>query len=62
MVSAELDVVAHHDLVHPNEFNGESVDNEFYLDVDCAVDDVEDTFFGKAVVQFGVCEACKVTM
>jgi hypothetical protein len=31
-VFAELDVVAHHDQIHPNEFNREGIDNEFHLD------------------------------
>ena len=48
-VSTKLDVVAHHRCVHSNEFNGEGVDNKFHFDDDRAVDDFNDTCFGKAV-------------
>jgi hypothetical protein len=61
LVGTELDLVAHHDRIHPNEFNREGIDNEFHLDVNCTDDDINDTFFGKTVSQFGVEEACKVT-
>jgi hypothetical protein len=61
-VGAELDVVAHHDQIHPNEFNREGINNEFHLNVNCTADDIDDTFFGKTISQFGVAEACKVTM
>jgi hypothetical protein len=61
-VGAELDVVAHHDQIHPNEFNREGIDDEFHLDVNCTADDIDDTFFGKTNSQFGVEEACKVTV
>jgi hypothetical protein len=62
LVGAELDVVAHHDQIHPNEFNREGIDNEFHLDVNCTADDINDAFFGKTVSQLGVEEACKVTV
>ncbi len=62
LIGAELDVVAHHDQIHPNEFNREGIDNKFHLDVDCTADDIDDAFFGKMVSQFGVEEACKVTV
>jgi hypothetical protein len=62
LVGAELDVVAHHDQIHPNEFNREDIDNELHLNVNCTADDIDDAFFGKTVSQFGVEEACKVTV
>ena len=42
-VGAELDVVTHHGRVHPNEINGEGINNEFHFDVDRAAADVGDT-------------------
>jgi hypothetical protein len=57
LVGAELDVVAHHDQIHPNEFNREGIDNKSHLDVNCTADDIDDAFFGKTVSQFGVDEA-----
>jgi hypothetical protein len=62
LVGTELDVVAHHDQIHPNEFNREGINNKFHLDVNCTADDINDAFFGKTVSQFGVEEACKVTV
>jgi hypothetical protein len=62
LVGAELDVAAHHDQIHPNEFNREDIDKEFHLDVNCTADDIDAAFFGKMVSQFGVEEACKVTV
>ncbi len=53
-VSAELDVVTHHGRVHPNEFDGEGINDKFHFDVDRAADDVDDVCFRKAVDQFGV--------
>jgi hypothetical protein len=61
-VGAELDVVAHHDQIHPNEFNREGINNKFHLNVNCTAYDIDDTFFGKTVSQFGVEEARKVTV
>ena len=54
-VGAELDVVTHHGQVHSNEFDSEGINNEFHFGVNHAADDV-------AVDQFGVEEACKVTV
>ncbi len=54
LVGAELDVVTHHGRVHPNEFNGEGINNKFHFNVDHAADDVGDACFRKAVDQFGV--------
>ena len=48
-VGTELDVVTHHGRVHPNEFDGEGINNEFHFDVDPAADDVGDTCCRKAV-------------
>ncbi len=62
LVGAELDVVAHHDQIHPNEFARKGIDNESHLDVNCTADDINDAFFRKMVSQFGVEEACKVTV
>ena len=42
-----------------DEFNRKGINDKFHFDVDCAVDDLNDTCFGKAVEQFGVEEACK---
>jgi hypothetical protein len=52
LVGTELDVVAHHDQIHPNEFNREGINNEFYLNNNCTAADVNDAFFGKMVSQF----------
>jgi hypothetical protein len=62
LVAAELDVVAHHAQIHPNEFNREGINNKFHLNVNCTADNIDDGFFGKTVSQFGVEEACKVTV
>ena len=62
LVSAELDVVTHHGRVHPNEFDGESINNKFHFDVDRAADDAGDACCRKAIDQFGVEEACKVAV
>ncbi len=61
LVGTKLDVVAHHDQFHPNEFDRESIDNKFHLDVNCTADDINDAFFGKMVGQFGVEESRKIT-
>ncbi len=53
-VGAQLDVVAHHDQIHPNEFKRESINNEFHLNVNYTANDINDKFFGKMVSQFGV--------
>ncbi len=42
--------------------NREGIDYEFHLDVNCTADDINDAFFRKTVSQFGVEEACKVTV
>ena len=55
-------VVTHCGQVHPNEFNGEGINNKFYFDVDCTADDVGDACSKKAVDYFGVEEACKVAV
>ena len=62
LVGAELDAVSHHDRIHPNEFARKGIDNESHLDVNCTADDINDAFFRKMVSQFGVEEACKVTV
>jgi hypothetical protein len=49
-VGAELDVVAHHDQIHPNEFNREGIDNEFNLNVNCTADDINDAFWGRLLL------------
>ncbi len=61
-VGAGLDVVAHHDQIHLNDFNREGIDNKFHLNVNCTADDINEAFFRKTVSQFGVKEACKVTV
>jgi hypothetical protein len=61
-VGAELDIVPHHDRIDSNEFNREGINNKFHLNVNCTVDDIDDAFFEKTVSQFGVEEACKVTV
>jgi hypothetical protein len=53
-VGAELDVVAHHGQVHPNEFNREGIDDEFHFNIDFTADDVDDVCFRKMVDQFGI--------
>ena len=61
-VGAELDVVTHHGRVHPNEFDGEGINNEFHFNADRTADDVGDACCRKAIDQFGVEEACKVAV
>jgi hypothetical protein len=61
-VGAELDVVTHHGRVHPNEFDGESINNKFHFDVDRAADDSGVACCRKVVDQFGVEEACKIAV
>ncbi len=53
-VGTDLDAVAHHDQIYPNEFDMEGIDNESHLNVNCIADDIDDAFFGKTVGQFGV--------
>ena len=48
-VRAEFDVVTHHCTVHSDQFNGESLDNEFQFDCDCTADNLEDLVFRKTV-------------
>jgi hypothetical protein len=36
--------------------------HKFHLGVNCTADDIDDAFFGKMISQFGVEEACKVTV
>ncbi len=42
-VGAESDVVEHHGGIHANEFDRESVDDEFHFDCDGAADDLDDS-------------------
>ena len=42
-VGTKSDVVAHHGRVHANEFDRESVDNEFHFDCDGAADDLDNS-------------------
>jgi hypothetical protein len=37
-VGAELDVVAHHGRVHPNEFDREGIEDKFHFNVNCTAD------------------------
>jgi hypothetical protein len=62
LVGAELDVVAHHGQVHPNEFDREGINNEFHFNVVCTADDVDEACFRKTVDQFGIKEARKVAV
>ena len=62
MIGTELDVVAHHGQFHPNEFNGKCINNKSHLNVNCIADDFNNATFREAVGQFGVDEACKVTV
>ena len=62
LVCTKLDVVAHHDQFHPNEFNREGINNKFHFNVDRTADDVNDACFRKAVDQFRVKQACEVTV
>ena len=41
-IGTEFDVVAHHARVHPDQFDGEGVDNEFHFDLDRAAYDSSD--------------------
>jgi hypothetical protein len=62
LASAELDVVTHHGQIHPNDFDGEGINNKFHFGVDRAADDVSDACCRKVVDQFGAEEACEVTV
>ncbi len=62
LVGAELDVVAHHGQVQPNELDKEGIDNEFHFNVNCTADDVDDACFRKTVDQFGIEEAHEVAV
>jgi hypothetical protein len=42
-VGTESDVVAHHGGIHADEFNRESVDDEFHFDCDSAADDLNNS-------------------
>jgi hypothetical protein len=53
-VSAESDVVAHHSRIHPDQFNGKGVNDEFHLDCDSAANDLNDSRFWEPVNDFGV--------
>ena len=39
-ISAEFDVVAHHGGVHPNQFDGKGIDNEFHFNCDSAANEI----------------------
>jgi hypothetical protein len=41
-IGTEFDVVAHHARVHPDQFNGEGVDNEFHFGLNRAAYDSSD--------------------
>ncbi len=62
LVGTELDVVAHHGQVHPNEFDREGINDEFHFNVDCTADDVDDVCFRKTVDQPGIKEAREVAV
>ena len=62
MISTKLDVVAHHSRVHPNKFNRKSINNKLRLDVHYTANDLNNAGLRKADNQFGVEEACKVTV
>ncbi len=53
-VSAESDVVAHHSQIHPDQFDGKGVNDEFHFDCDSAANDLNDSRFWELVNDFGV--------
>ena len=51
-VSAEFDVVAHHGGVHPDQFNGKGIDDEFHFNCDSAANDLNNSRFWEPVDEF----------
>ena len=51
-VSAEFDVVAHHGGVHPDQFNGKGIDDEFHFNCDSSANDLNNSRFWEPVYEF----------
>ena len=61
-IGTEFDVVAHHARVHPDQFGGEGVDNEFHFNLNHAAYDSSDACSRELVDKRRVEEACEVAM
>ena len=51
-VSAEFDVVAHNGGVHPDQFNGKGINDEFHFNCDSCANDLNNSRFWKPVNEF----------
>ncbi len=54
VVGTEFDVVPHHSGVHSNQIDREGIDDEFYLNCNCAASDLNNLGFWKPVDKFRV--------
>ncbi len=61
-IGTKFDVIAHHAQVHPNQLDGESVDNEFHFNFNCAAYDFSDVHGRELVNKFQVEETRKVAV
>ena len=51
-VSTEFDVVAHHGGVHPDQFDGKGIKDEFHFNCDSAANDFNNSRFWEPVNEF----------
>jgi len=61
-IGTKFDVIAHHARVHPDQFDGESVDSEFHFSLDRAAYNFSDARGWELVDKLRVEEACKIAM
>jgi len=62
LTGTKFDVIAHHARVHPDQFDGESVDNEFHFNLDRAAYNVSDARCCELVDKLRVEEARKIAV
>ena len=61
-IGTKFDVIAHHARVHPNQFDGESIDNKFHFNLDRAAYNFSDVRGWEFVDKLRVEEARKIAV
>ena len=61
-IGTKFDVIAHHARVHPDQFDGESVDNEFHFNLNRAAYNFSDARSRELVDKLRVEEARKIAV
>jgi len=61
-IGTKFDVIAHHARVHPDQFDGESINNEFHFNLDRAAYNFSDARGWELVDKLRVKEARKIAV